>query len=133
MASNEDDFLAPPKRPSVGYQRMISWELSQVQDYLTEATKPQKKNKKRAHSKSTEDTVEDPPFPGLRDEGIYLVTNSDGEEEIYYSAPQSPLPSDDDATIVSDASTGSSLLQFDSSLVPSSKKQSKLVLCFTAL
>uniref|UniRef100_A0A1X7UZZ4 Uncharacterized protein n=1 Tax=Amphimedon queenslandica TaxID=400682 RepID=A0A1X7UZZ4_AMPQE len=125
MASNEDEFLAPPRRPSVGYQRLISWELSQVQDYLTEATKPQKKNKKRAPSRSTEEAVEDPSSPGPTDDGVYLVTNSDGEEEIYYSAPQSPLPSDDDATIVSDASTESSLLQFDSSLVPSHKKQSK--------
>ena len=27
---------------------------------------------------------------------IYLVVNSDGEEECYYSAPESPLGSEDD-------------------------------------
>ena len=111
---------------------MISWELSQVQDYLTEATKPQKKNKKRTPSKSTDENeldFETINVVGGGEEGVagYLVTNSDGEEELYYSAPQSPLISDDDtATIVSD-STESSLNQFDSSLIPSHKKHSKLV------
>ena len=134
MASNEDNFLSPPRKPSGGYQRMISWELSQVQDYLTEATKPQKKNKKRTPSKSTDENeldFETINVVGGGEEGVagYLVTNSDGEEELYYSAPQSPLISDDDddtATIVSD-STESSLNQFDSSLISSHKKHSKLV------
>ena len=133
MASNEDNnFLSPPRKPSGGYQRMISWELSQVQDYLTEATKPQKKNKKRTPSKSTDENeldFETINLVGGGEEGVagYLVTNSDGEEELYYSAPQSPLTSDDDtATIVSD-STESSLNQFDSSLISSHMKHSKLV------
>ena len=110
---------------------MISWELSQVQDYLTEATKPQKKNKKRTPSKSTDENeldFETINVVGGGEEGVagYLVTNSDGEEELYYSAPQSPLISDDDddaVTIVSE----SSLNQFDSSLISSQKKCSKLV------
>ena len=114
---------------------MISWELSQVQDYLTEATKPQKKNKKRTPSKRTPSKSTDEnelDFETINlvggEEGVagYLVTNSDGEEELYYSAPQSPLISDDDddaVTIVSE----SSLNQFDSSLISSQKKCSKLV------
>ena len=109
---------------------MISWELSQVQDYLTEVTKPQKKNKKRTPSKSTDKNELDFETINLvgGEEGVagYLVTNSDGEEELYYSAPQSPLTSDDDddaVTIVSE----SSLNQFDSSLISSQKKCSKLV------
>ena len=106
---------------------MISWELSQVQDYLTEVTKPQKKNKKRTPSKPTDKNELDFETINLvgGEEGVagYLVTNSDGEEELYYSAPQSPLISDDD----DDAVTESSLNQFDSSLISSQKKCSKLV------
>ena len=127
LMASEDNFLSPPRKPSGGYQRMISWELSQVQDYLTEVTKPQKKNKKRAPSKPTDKNELDFETINLvgGEEGVagYLVTNSDGEEELYYSAPQSPLISDDD----DDAVTESSLNQFDSSLISSQKKCSKLI------
>ena len=87
---------------------MISWELSQVQDYLTEATKPQKKNNKRTPSKSTDENELDFEIINVvgGEEGVagYLVTNSDGEEELYYSAPQSPLISDDDDDAVTESS-----------------------------
>ena len=93
MASNShgDDQMLHPSWP-LGYRKMVSLELSEVQERV-------KKKKKRKKSKVNDDTIME------RD-----LTSSGEEEdsEEFYSAPESPISSDDtstsDATLLSPTS-----------------------------
>ena len=103
MAENSGEGLIPPPH----FQRMLSWRLSQVVDYsqtATTARKEKKKKRKESKDKGQRKLLPDPtmldtdsaavsPSDKQPKEG-YIVTNSDGEEEVYYSAPQTPDVSD---------------------------------------
>ena len=81
MAS-DDQMLSVP----VGYRRMISWELSEVK----ERVKKKKKRKKSQVDYSSLDTE-------LKTEDLTSSEEGEGLEE-FYSAPESPLSSDDTST-----------------------------------
>jgi hypothetical protein len=89
----------------VEFKRMLSWQLS------TPSSAPVTKRRRR-RKKSQEAQILSNPTQSLGDEDeelvdfapdgdeitadyAYIFVNSDGEEEIYYSAPESPLTSDD--------------------------------------
>ena len=78
MAS-DDQMLSVP----VGYRRMISWELSEVKERV-------KKKKKSQVDYSSLDTE-------LKTEDLTSSEEGEGLEE-FYSAPESPLSSDDTST-----------------------------------
>ena len=96
----EATLLAAP----IEFKRMLSWQLSAPT--ASPITKRKRKKKKQR-----EDPVTDLPLLGvdgpLSDEDnqvdddktaeyAYIYVNSDGEEEVYYSAPESPLTSESD-------------------------------------
>jgi len=81
MASDDQMLHAP-----VGYRRMISWELSEVKERV---------KKKRKRKKSQIDDASLDPELELQD----LTSSGDEEDsEEFYSAPESPLSSDDMST-----------------------------------
>ena len=98
----EATLLAAP----IEFKRMLSWQLSAPT--ASPITKRKRKKKKKLLS---EDPVTDSSL--LRADGplsdednqvdddktaeyAYIYVNSDGDEEVYYSAPESPLTSEDD-------------------------------------
>ena len=100
--------MAEKQRP-FEFRRMISWQLSQVQEQLESSSTYRKKQKRHKHKlsdKTDEDSVEliskQPDTTNSWDESKhhdttgYLVVNSDGEEEVFYSAPESPVTSEDE-------------------------------------
>ena len=91
------------------FRRMISWQLSQVQEQLGSSSTSRKKHKRHKHKlsdKTDGDSLEvTPKQPDTTDSWDdskhhdttgYLVVNSDGEEEMFYSAPESPVTSDNE-------------------------------------
>ena len=69
---------------------MLSWQLSTPRE---EPPKKSKKKRKKQEPKSeTDSNSED-------DDIEQVVVNSNGEEEKYYSAPESPLSSDEDPAV----------------------------------
>ena len=96
----EATLLAAP----IEFKRMLSWQLSA-------STASPIAKRKRKKKKQREDPVTDSPLLGadgpLSDEDnqvdddktaeyAYIYVNSDGDEEVYYSAPESPLTSESD-------------------------------------
>ena len=94
----------------VEFKRMLSWQLSAP-------TVAPVKNKKRKKKEVTQPGVQESESLGDEDyvcsddeelgftavigesaDYAYVYVNSDGEEEVYYSAPESPLTSEDAAT-----------------------------------
>ena len=105
MAENSGEGLIPPPH----FQRMLSWRLSQVVDYsqtATTARKEKKKKRKESKDKGQRKFLPDPTMldtdsaavspPDKQPKEGYIVTNSDGEEEVYYSAPETPGVSESD-------------------------------------
>ena len=82
MASGRDDKMLRTSWP-LGYRKMISLELSEVKERV------QKKKKKRKKSQ-----IDDTPM--LEQELTRSGEEEDSEE--FYSAPESPLSSDDSST-----------------------------------
>ena len=98
-------LLAAP----VEFKRMLSWQLSTPNSAPVAKRRRRRKKSQEAQMFSTSN---DPTqSPGDEDEELidfapdgdevtadyaYIFVNSNGEEEIYYSAPESPLTSDDD-------------------------------------
>ena len=81
MASDDQMLSAP-----VGYRRMISWELSEVKERV--------KKKKKRNKSQVDDSSLDPEI-----ETEDLTSSDEGEDsEEFYSAPESPLSSDDTST-----------------------------------
>ena len=91
------------------FRRMISWQLSQVQEQLESYSTSHKKQKRRKHKLSDKtdgdsleiipkqpDTTDSWDESEHHDTTGYLVVNSDGEEEMFYSAPESPVTSEDE-------------------------------------
>ena len=91
------------------FRRMISWQLSQVQEQLESYSTSHKKQKRRKHKLSDKtdgdsleiipkqpDTTDSWDESKHHDTTGYLVVNSDGEEEMFYSAPESPVTSEDE-------------------------------------
>ena len=87
------------------YNIYISWQLSQLQPApVTSTRRAQKEREKRRkcssnaqgdYIQSSEDIVWEEEEEDAEERGedggfTYLVVNSDGEEECYYSAPESP-------------------------------------------
>ena len=90
------------------YRRMLSWQLSHAQTapVTTKSRKTQKKRERRREKDGGDSVASgdaarvDSVASSEEDEGVdgagefaYLVVNSEGEEEWYYSAPESPLDS----------------------------------------
>ena len=102
------DLLDP--RPPTEYRRMLSWQLSHVRPSPAanprRARKEREKRRKRLEGGAPESSDDDgdreetgegdEEGSGDADTFAYLVVNSEGEEECYYSAPESPLDSEDD-------------------------------------
>ena len=83
---SDDQMLSAP----IGYRRMISWELSEVKERV-------KKKKKRKKSHVDDSSLD----PQLTTEDLTSSSTSceEGEDwEEFYSAPESPLSSDDMST-----------------------------------
>ena len=105
-ADGEGVLLAAP----VEFKRMLSWQLSMPSSAPTTKRKRRRKKSREAQRlntshDSTQSGDEDqelvdfvPDDDEITTEYAYILVNSDGEEEIYYSAPESPLTSDDDTT-----------------------------------
>ena len=127
LTTGEDELVPPPN-----FQRMLSWQLSQVVDYTADSKKSKKKKKRK---KSTNEGSLSPvsplgdrtaPFTLQQPYNSYTITNSDGEDEVYYSAPESPYISSDSEDSMTTGSlsslpttiTGS----FDSSLMDFEKE-----------
>ena len=103
---SEGVLLAAP----VEFKRMLSWQLSTPSSApITKRKRRRKKSQEAQKHSASDDLLES----GDEDEGeelvdftpdgdeitadyAYIYVNSDGEEEIYYSAPESPLTSEDD-------------------------------------
>lgn len=87
------------------FNRMISWQLSQVIEDQLDFAKPRAKVKSKKQQQSL--NVDQPLSLDTdnEDETIgYVITNSEGEEEIFYSAPES-LDSEGDAIEISEVNT----------------------------
>ena len=78
------------------FKRMLSWQLSQARD--APVTRSKKKARKKPKPSTGEEEEEGSPLPSDDDDFMYIVVNSEGEEEVYFSAPESPLSSDSEAT-----------------------------------
>ena len=101
-AESEEVLLAAP----VEFKRMLSWQLSTPSSAPTTKRKRRRKKNQEAQMLSTS---RDPTQSGDDDQELvdfapdddeitakYIFVNSDGEEETYYSALESPLTSEDD-------------------------------------
>ena len=109
----EGVLLAAP----VEFKRMLSWQLSTPSRAPTTKRKQKRKKSQEAKRQSTSDDPlqsgddsEDQDLVDFAPDGdeitadyAYIYVNSDGEEEIYYSAPESPLTSEDDTPPSKDA------------------------------
>ena len=139
----EEDVLAPPP-PS--FQRMLSWQLSQVVDYTADNKKTKKKKRKKSRNEDNlpspattplSDTTDTPSFTDQQSDNGYTVTNSDGEDEVYYSAPETPYTSsdsdeDDMATTTSSVSSLPTATEsLDSYLTDYHKTKGRLVYMYS--
>ena len=111
MEADRGELLAAP----VEFKRMLSWQLSTPSNALNTKRKRRRKKSQEAKKLSTSgdsgdegtDQDEEQVDFALDDdektaEYAYIYVNSDGEEEIYYSAPESPLTSEDDTSTLTD-------------------------------
>lgn len=113
-----DDKETLLEAPPVEFKRMLSWQLSSPTVAPSNAKKQKRKKSKEARKPALSGNEE---FGSLGDdetyvrsdeeqvdyssadvderagEYAYIYVNSDGEEEVYYSAPESPLTSEDEA------------------------------------
>ena len=95
-------LLAAP----VEFKRMLSWQLSTPSSApVAKRRRRRKKSQEPQLLSASHDPTQSPDeelvdFAPDGDEitadYAYIFVNSDGEEEVYYSAPESPLTSDDD-------------------------------------
>ncbi len=109
MAEAEDGFLSTPPTE---FKRMLSWQLSQPRKVAVRRRKAKKERKQSWEGEGVEDEggsrrgldspVDDEDF----EDSVYFVVNSEGEEEAYYSAPESPLGSEDEITSSSTSVSG---------------------------
>ena len=125
MAGTEGGLLcAPPTE----FKRMLSWQLSRAHNIPVSSSKKKVKKRKKQDlgGEEVQSLLSDEPS-SLGDDDFqqfdddfsdldcygYIVVNSEGEEEVYFSAPESPLLcSDDDvATTTSDWSTADNQLK----------------------
>ena len=126
MASTTEGGLlcAPP----TDYKRMLSWKLSGPP--VSSSKKKTKRGKKQRLKDDQVLNSEQPFFDGDDfdqfdddfgdlDSYGYIVVNSEGEEEVYFSAPESPMSSDND---FDDVTTTSSDLSVRSDLPPQERK-----------
>lgn len=95
---------------------MLSWQLSMPSNIPVKKSSQKKSKRKRKPSDLSSGTEEDDhqlaatdltPTEDLEleDGYAYVIVNSDGEEEVYYSAPESPLSSDDEVELLHEAQT----------------------------
>ena len=106
--------------PPTGFKRMLSWQLSQVQEHEYGREKKREKKKKKNRKRSSEEQwtawagggeqclaepEDESPLEGEDESGDgEVAVDSEGEEEMFYSAPESPLSSDElepDSTVAS--------------------------------
>lgn len=111
MAESEDGLLCAPP---TDFKRMLSWKLSGPP--VSSSKKKTKRGKKQLlrdeQALSNQQTLlDDHDFDSFDDDFSdldsyeYIVVNREGEEEVYFSAPESPMSSDND---VDDVTTTSS-------------------------
>lgn len=106
-ASAEGGFLSAPPTE---FKRMLSWQLSQPRVVPVKRKKQKAKRARKQSGEGEEPEVETGSGRGQdSDEDLeafaYVVVNSEGEEEAYYSAPESPVSSEDETTSFVDDST----------------------------
>ena len=91
--------------PPTEYKRMLSWQLSHARDAPVVTSRKRQKKLQKRKAKAGE-AASAPDHDCSSSEGeyaeqdgsgyAYLVVNSEGEEEWYYSAPESPVESGDE-------------------------------------
>lgn len=101
MAESEGGLLCAPP---TDFKRMLSWKLSGPP--VSSSKKKTKRGKKQLlrdeKALSNQQTLLDDDFDSFDDDFSdldsyeYVVVNSEGEEEVYFSAPESPMSSDND-------------------------------------
>ena len=127
----------------VEFKRMLSWQLSTPTNVPSESRKQRKKRSKEARQLTSDD-----PHPSLEGEGAvrsdeeqldfpdgdgegeiteyaYVYINSDGEEEVYYSAPESPLTSEDESSAARSVVVPPTTQQHTKERCPKKSKRSK--------
>ena len=113
--NQEERLLAAP----IEFKRMLSWQLSSPTDVPSSRKKKRKRKKSQEASKLTDqgadddgeqcsdkETTDDVSIADNLDEFAYVYVNSEGEEELYYSAPESPLTSGEEAPATIDLGKG---------------------------
>lgn len=109
MAESEGGLLCAPP---TDFKRMLSWKLSgpPVSSSKKKAKRGKKQLLRDEQALSNQQTLLDDDFDSFDDDFSdldsyeYVVVNSEGEEEVYFSAPESPMSSDngfDDVTTAS--------------------------------
>ena len=101
--------------PPVEFKRMLSWQLSSPTVAPSNAKKRKRKKSKEVRKPtlfgdeefgslgddetyvSSDEEQVDCSVDERADEYAYIYVNSEGEEEVYYSAHESPLTSEDEA------------------------------------
>ena len=78
-------------RTRANFRRMVSWELSEVKERVV------KKKKKRKRSQVDDEQLLEKDTTGVNNEDNEIYSS---EEESFYSAPESPLSSDETASPV---------------------------------
>ena len=102
MASSEPQ---PQLGPPTDFKRMLSWQLSHPLERSSKARKKKGNQKRKGPDPVIHPPTQSPPgsdSSSPEDCGssfAYITVNSDGEEELYFSAPESPQSrsSDDEA------------------------------------
>ena len=89
--SQKDTILAPPTE----FKRMLSWQLSQVQSSPIFSRSKKRAKRRKQSAVEPQDYDSDSETDACNyGSYAYIVVNSDGEEEMYYSAPESPVSSE---------------------------------------
>ena len=123
----------------VDFKRMLSWQLSTPTNVPSKSRKQRRKRSKEARQLAPDDPhpsqgagysdEEQLDFPGGGDgeiaEYAYVYVNSDGEEEIYYSAPESPLTSEDETSTAQSVVVPPTTQQHTKERCPKKSKRSK--------
>lgn len=106
MEPDTSRLAAPP----TDFKRMLSWQLSSAASVPLKKKKKKKKQTQDGHESLTytddsdigsefDDLITSDPEDNSEYGYAYVVVNSDGEEEVYFSAPESPLWADNDEGI----------------------------------
>ena len=87
-------------RTRADFRRMVSWELSEVKERMA------KKKKKGKRSQANDEQLIESTTTDARDGKVNIDDETTSEEESFYSAPESPLSSDETTSPVATVPPG---------------------------